>query len=44
MGVGYLVGVIEKGVSKKLRDWFENYWMGMVQSRQIHQGFQYLGY
>ena len=44
MGVGYLLGLVEKGVLKKLRSWFENYWMEMVQSLQIHQGFQYLGY
>ena len=44
MGSGYMVGLVEKGVLKKLRDWFENYWMEMVQSLQIRQGFQYLGY
>ena len=38
MGVGYLVGSVEKGVLKKLRIWFENYWMEMVRSLQIRQG------
>ena len=42
--MGYLVGLVEKGVLKKLRSWFENYWMEMVQSLQIHQGFRHLGY
>ena len=42
--MGYLVGLVEKGVLKKLRSWFENCWMEMVQSLQIHQEFQYLGY
>ena len=44
MGVNYSMELVEKGVSKKLRDWFENYWMEMVQFLQIRQGFQYLGY
>ena len=39
--VGYLMGLVEKGVVKKLRSWFENYWMEMVRSLQIHQGFLY---
>ena len=39
MGVNYLVGLVEKGVLKKLRGWFENYWMEMVRSLQIRQGF-----
>ena len=39
MGVNYLVGLVEKGVLKKLRSWFENYWMEMVRSLQIRQGF-----
>ena len=42
--MGYLVGLVEKGVLKKLRSWFKNYWMEIVQNLQIHQGFQYLGY
>ena len=41
MGVNYLVGSVEKGVLKKLRSWFENYWMEMVRSLQIRQGFLY---
>ena len=41
MGVGYLVGSVEKGVLKKLRSWFGNYWMEMVRSLQIRQGFLY---
>ena len=41
MGVDYLVGLVEKGVLKKLRSWFENYWMEMVRSLQIRQGFLY---
>ena len=41
MGVNYLVGLVEKGVLKKLRSWFENYWMEMVRSLQIRQGFLY---
>ena len=40
MGVGYLVGSVEKGVLKKL-SWFENYWMEMVRSLQIRHGFLY---
>ena len=43
MGVGYLVGLVEKEVLKKVRGWLENYWMEMVQSLQIHQGFSILG-
>ena len=39
--MGYLVGLVKKEVLKKLRGWFENHWMEMVQSQQIHQGFQY---
>ena len=42
--MGYLVGLVEKEVLKKVRGWLENYWMEMVQSLQIHQGFQYKGY
>ena len=41
MGVGYLVGSVEKGVLKKLRSWFENYRMEMVRSLQFRQGFLY---
>ena len=41
MGENYLVGLVEKGVLKKLRSWFENYWMEMVRSLQIRQGFLY---
>ena len=41
MGVDYLVGSVEKGVLKKLRSWFENYWMEMVRSLQIRQGVLY---
>ena len=41
MGVNYLVGLVEKGVLKKLRSWFENYWKEMVRSLQIRQGFLY---
>ena len=40
-GVDYLVGSVEKGALKKLRSWFENYWMEMVRSLQIRQGFLY---
>ena len=42
--MGYLVGLVEKGVLKNLRSLFENYWMEMTRSLQIHWGFQYLGY
>ena len=41
MGVNYLVGLVEKGVLKKLRSWFENYLMEMVRNLQIRQGFLY---
>ena len=41
MGVNCLVGLVEKGVLKKLRSWFKNYWMEMVRSLQIRQGFLY---
>ena len=41
MGVDNLVGSVEKGVLKKLRSWFGNYWMEMVRSLQICQGFLY---
>ena len=41
MGVNYLVGLVEKGILKKLRSWFENYWMEIVRSLQICQGFLY---
>ena len=42
MGVIYLVGSVEKEVLKKLMSWwFENYWMEMVRSLQIRQGFLY---
>ena len=36
MGVNYLFLVL-----KKLRSWSENYWMEMVRSLQIRQGFLY---
>ena len=39
--MGYLLGLVEKEVLKKLRGWFENYWKEMVRSLQIHQGFLY---
>ena len=41
MGVNYLVGLVEKGVLKKLRSLFENYWMEIVRSLKIRQGFPY---
>ena len=41
MGVNYLMGLVEKGVLKKLRSWSENYLMEMVRSLQICQGFLY---
>ena len=40
----YLLGLVEKEALKKLRSWFENYWMEMVRSLQIRQGFLYSGY
>ena len=41
MGVNYLLGLVENGVLKKLKSWSENYWMEMVRSLQICQGFLY---
>ena len=41
MGVNYLLGLVEKGVLKKLRSWSENYLMEMVRSLQIRQGLLY---
>ena len=41
MVVNYLMGLVEKGVLKKLRSWSEYYLMEMVRSLQIRQGFLY---
>ena len=39
MGVDDLMGLVEKGVLKKLRSWSEYNLMDMVRSLQIRQGF-----
>ena len=41
MGVNYSMGLVEKGVLKKLRSWSEYYLMEMVRSLQIRHGFLY---